>query len=123
MSNFNIVTGYKPKKPIDLPLPISNRPSTSVESFAQHLPNLNEHFCQHRVCIENFPLGTMRKLHAQCMGAQCMDPYIVLKKVGEFVIPHNLGINPVFDVEDLILYRASFDYPALNPNTPSSTSP
>lgn len=54
-----------------------------------------------------------------------MDPYIVLKKIGsnsyEFAILHNLGINPVFNVEDLTLNRAPFDYPTVIPDLPSST--
>ena len=37
-----MVIGYKPRKPIDLPLPIDNQPRALAESFAQHLHDLQD---------------------------------------------------------------------------------
>ena len=37
LSSFEIITYYKPRKPIDLSLPICDRPSASTESFTRHL--------------------------------------------------------------------------------------
>lgn len=43
LSLFEIVTSYNSRKLIDLrPLPIGDRPSVSVESFAQHLSLYNQ---------------------------------------------------------------------------------
>ena len=48
MSPFEIVHGYKPRKPSDLiPLPQHARVSVSVESFAQHIKELHEQIRTH----------------------------------------------------------------------------
>jgi len=59
-----------------------------------------------RVHPGRFPLGTLKRLHTQCRGS-----YKVLKRFGssayELDIPHDLGISPVFRVEDLTRYHTS----------------
>lgn len=40
----------------------------------------------------------------------------------ELALPNNLGINPVFIVENLIPYHAPFDYPIMTSDLTSSTS-
>ena len=43
MSPFEVVHGYKPRKPTDLiPLPQHARVSITAESFAQHIKELHE---------------------------------------------------------------------------------
>ena len=48
LSPFEIVTGCKSRKPINLLLiPIGDRPSASVESFAQHVHDLHTEIQRH----------------------------------------------------------------------------
>jgi len=61
----------------------------------------------------------LKKLHTR-------GPYRVLRRFGsnayELEIPRELGINPVFNVEDLTPYRTQVDYSAVIPDPPSSTA-
>ena len=65
------------------------------------------------VCMrpERFPLGTVKKLHAQNTG-----PFKILKKINSntYVVdlPPNFGISYTFNVEDLFPYRGTFDTPS-----------
>ena len=52
ISPFEVVTGYRPRKPIDLHMSIGDRPSASAESFAQHLHELREHI-KRQIAISN----------------------------------------------------------------------
>jgi len=151
LSPFEVVTGYQPRKPINLlPMSIGDRPSASVESFAQHLHELCKHIKRQiaiindnyksaadshkrlqefaigdevivRVRPERFPSGTLKKLHARHIG-----PYKVLRRFGsnayELDILCDLGIHPVFNVEDLTLYHTPVVYPTAIPDKPASTS-
>ena len=48
MSPFEVVHGYKPRKPTDLiPLPQHARVSITAESFAQHIKELHENIRNH----------------------------------------------------------------------------
>jgi len=71
-----------------------------------------------RVRPEKFPPGNIKKFHAK---RTC--PYKVLRRIGsnayELDIPQDLGINPVFNVEDLTQYNAPNDYPAISPDSSS----
>jgi len=53
---------------------------------------------------ERFPLGILKRLHTRCRGL-----YKVLRRFGsstyELNIPCNLGISPIFSVENLTCYR------------------
>jgi len=73
-----------------------------------------------RVLPERFSLGTLKKLYAQRIG-----PYRVLRRFGsnayELDIPCDFGINPVFNVEDLTLYRTPVAYLTAILDEPSST--
>lgn len=57
-----------------------------------------------RIHLERLPPGAHRKLHIRNAG-----PYKVFKKItsnGNVVdLPANSGISPIFNVEDLTLYR------------------
>ena len=106
-SPFEIVTWYKPRNPIDLPpFPIGDWPSASAESFAYYLHDLHDYIHRQivvsndnykstaylhkrlqkfvvgdemmvRVRPKRFPQGTLKKLHARCIGL-----YRVLRKFG-----------------------------------------
>ena len=133
-SPFEIVHGYKPRKPLDLiPLSIHTRISESAESFAQHVKNLhkevsnkinlsnetykhlaNSHkrvkeFCEGdlvmiRLNPERFPPGTIKKLHARGAG-----PFKILKKIGPnayvLELPPEMSISTTFNVSDLAEYK------------------
>ena len=134
MSPFEIVTGYRPRRPIDLaPLPLHTHVSASALSMAEHIRSLhsdirrrieisNEHYKEladaHRrprefqegdhvmirVRPERFPSGVVKKLQARGAG-----PFRVLKRVGSnaYVIdlPDDYGISSTFNVADLVAYR------------------
>ena len=133
-SPFEIVTGYHPRRPMDLiPLPTESRPSEHTESFAHFIHDLHAEICRKinlsnmqyktsadihrrfqefsegdmvmvRVRPERFPRGGQRKLLPRSTG-----PYRVVRRVGSNAyvldLPSDLGINPVFNVEDLVPYR------------------
>jgi len=67
-----------------------------------------------RVHPERFPPGTLKKLHAQSKGL-----YRISRR---FDIPWELGINPVFNIEDLTPYHSPVDHPIVIPYPPSSNS-
>ncbi|PKA61481.1 hypothetical protein AXF42_Ash014398 [Apostasia shenzhenica] len=133
MSPFMIVTGYEPRKPIDLiELLVSYRTSEFASSFAQHMHDLHKEIKQklslnyakyksiadsHRklkkfsegdyvmihVNAARFPPGKSKKLTAKKIG-----PYRVVRKISsnayELELPKNMGINSIFNVSDLTLY-------------------
>ena len=106
-SPFEIVHGYKPRRPIDLiPLSSHARVSKFVESYAQHIKELHKEISKKiqmsnevykhmtnlhkqikefnewdsvmiKLRPERFPPGTMKKLHARGVG-----PFKIIKKVG-----------------------------------------
>ena len=133
-SPFEIVHGYKPRKPIDLiPLPSHARISKSAESYAQHIQNLHKEISKKiqmsneayrhmansrqrskefnegdsvmiRLRPERFPPGTMKKLHARGAG-----PFKIIKKVGPnayvLELPSDYGISSTFNIFDLKEYN------------------
>ena len=133
-STFEIVHGYKPRKPLDLvPLPTHARISESAESFAQHITSLhydivkklkesNDSYKQSanssrrykefkvndRVVVrlrpERLSFGTTKKLHARSAG-----PFRILRRCGpnayEVELPPELGVNPTFNISDLVEFR------------------
>uniref|UniRef100_A0A2N9EPA1 Chromo domain-containing protein n=1 Tax=Fagus sylvatica TaxID=28930 RepID=A0A2N9EPA1_FAGSY len=83
MSPFEVVHGYKARKPLDL-LPMSPhvRMSESAEAFARHVHDLhkdisNRDYVMIRIRPERFPSGTVKKLQARSAG-----PFKVLKRIG-----------------------------------------
>jgi len=117
-----------------LPLPLGLPPIAIVEPSASHLHKLHEHNTRQltiskykyqsvakshkwlqgitisdevliRVHPERFQLGTLRKVHTRQNG-----PYKILKRLGlsayELEILNDLGISPVFRVEDLTYYHS-----------------
>ena len=133
-SPFEIVHGYKPRKPCDLiPLPIHARTSESAESYAQHVKELHKEISKKinmsnetykhladshkrfkefyegdyvmvRLKPERFPPGTIRKLHARGAG-----PFKIIKKIGPnayvLELPDDMGISSTFNVSDLVEYK------------------
>ena len=146
-SPFQIVNGYSPRIPIDLdPLPPHMRVSEPVENFAKHIHDLHVEIRQkiflsneesklvvdvHRrskeynideyvmVCIhpERIPKTFSKKLFARAM---C--PYSIICKLGSNAylldLPNDMDISHVFNVEDLLPYRGTFEPSTL----PSSVS-
>ena len=66
-----------------------------------------------RIRSERFPPGTVKQLHAR--GAR---PFEVMKRINDnaYVINflEGFGINPIFNVEDLVAYKG----PDFNPSKP-----
>jgi len=132
-----------------LPLPLGISPIVTIESSTLYLHELHDHNTRRKIISnykyqsvtkshkrlqdiaiddevlirfhpERFPLETLRKLHTQRCG-----PYKILKRVGssayELDIFHDLGISPVFCVEDLTHYR-TFTIPQRFPVRPLQPS-
>ena len=55
---------------------------------------------------ERFPKNSHKKLHARAMG-----PYQIIRQLGSNAyvldLPDNVGISPIFNVEDLTLQSSS----------------
>lgn len=135
-SPFEIVTGYTPRKPIDLvTLPPESRTSESAESFAQHLHALHSEIRRKlnlsndnykttadihrrfqefhegdmvmvRIRPERYPRGVVKKLHARNAG-----PFKILQKINANAyvldLPAGMDIHPTFNVADLSLYHGT----------------
>ena len=71
-----------------------------------------------RIHSEQFPSGTVKKLHARGAG-----PFEVIKRMNDNAYVLNLhegfGISFIFNVEDLILYKG----PDINPSNPLLDEP
>jgi hypothetical protein len=148
MSPFEVVHGYKARKPLDL-LPMSPqvRMSESAEAFARHVHDLHKDISNRihssntrykvqadsrrrhlefavgdyvmiRIRPERFPSGTVKKLQARSAG-----PFKVLKRIGSnaYVIelPSDYGISSTFNIEDLVAYKG----PATIPDDPFTEPP
>jgi hypothetical protein len=130
LSPFEIVTGRRPRVPLDLtPLPLHSPASQGADEFAQHIQSLHaevrrrltlsaEKYKTHadlhrrdvsfnvgdavlvRLRPERFPRGSFHKLHHRRAG-----PFKILKRLGanayHLDLPDNLAISPIFNVEDL----------------------
>jgi hypothetical protein len=133
LSPFEIVTGRRPKVPIDLtPLALPARISESAVDFAQHIQSIHaevrrrlvvsaakykEQVDLHRRHVvfevgdlvlvrlrpERFPRGAIHKLHHRRAG-----PFKILHRLGSnayhLELPTDLSISPIFNVEDLTTY-------------------
>ncbi len=148
MSPFEVVHGYKARKPLDL-LPMSPhvRMSESAEAFARHVHDLHKDISNRihssntrykvqadsrrrhlefavgdyvmiRIRPERFPSGTVKKLQARSAG-----PFKVLKRIGSnaYVIelPSDYGISSTFNIEDLVAYKG----PTTIPDDPFTEPP
>jgi len=143
MSPFEVVHGYKPRKPLDLlHMSFHARVSESAESFARRIQDLHIEITKQietsnaqyklqadlrrrhnefnvgdyiliRIRPERFPSGANRKLHAHSAG-----PFKVLQRVGPNAyvldLPYDFGISSTFNIEDLIAYHK----PLLIPDDP-----
>lgn len=140
MSPFEVVHGYKARKPLDL-LPMSPyiRMFESADSFVRHVWDLHKELLTIRfrlmliavianftletimiwTRLERFPSWTVRKLQVRCAG-----PFKVLKHIGPnaYVIdlPQDFGISTTFNIEDLLAYKTLvpiLDDPFVDPST------
>ena len=61
---------------------------------------------------ERLPINSLKKLHTHAIG-----PYQIIRRLGSNAYVLNLldslGISPIFNVEDLTLYRCTFEPPCL----------
>ena len=61
---------------------------------------------------ERFPKNSHKKLPARAMG-----PYQIIRQLGSNAyvldLPDNVGISPIFNVEDLTLHQGAFEPPCL----------
>ncbi|GAV68724.1 Chromo domain-containing protein, partial [Cephalotus follicularis] len=66
-----------------------------------------------RVRPERYPKHSFKKLHARALG-----PFPILRKLGSNAyvldLPDHMNICHVFNVEDLTLYRGTFEPPVLH---------
>jgi hypothetical protein len=138
LSPFEIVTGRRPKVPLDLvSLPCHSRISEGADDFFQHIQSIHaevrrrlalsaEKYKQQadlhrrhvafevgdlvlvRLRPERFPRGTFHKLHHRRAS-----PFKVLKRLGSnayhLELPATLAISPIFNVEDLTAYPGSVE--------------
>jgi len=141
LSPFEVVTGIKPKVPIDLiPLPSPSRSSEAAIDFLTHLQDIhmevrrkltlsaesykkNADIHRHhvefqegdlvmiRIRPEGFVKGTYHKLHHRSAG-----PFKILKRLGSnayhIELPSPLQLSPIFNVEDLTKYVGHHDGPS-----------
>ncbi|PKA60564.1 hypothetical protein AXF42_Ash019457 [Apostasia shenzhenica] len=152
MSPFMIVTGYEPRKPIDLiELPVSYRTSEFASSFAQHMHDLHEEIKQklafnyakyksiadsHRRVVE-FSVGDYVMVHVNSvrfshgkskkLTAKKIGPYQIIRKIScnayELNLPDHMGINPVFNVSDLVRFHEPLsDYVCSSESTPPTST-
>ena len=131
---------------VDVPLPPHIRVFEPVENFTKHIHDLhaeirrkiyliNEEYKLvvdvHRsskefsvgeyvmvhICLERIPKMFSKKLYARAMG-----PYSIIRKMRSNAyllnLPNDIDISPVFNVEDLLPYRGTFEPSTL----PSSVS-
>ena len=136
-SPFEVVHGFKPRKPLDLiPMSLHDSVSMSAEAFAQHLHDLhieiNKQLAASNASYKlradlhkrhvDFNIGDYvmirirpeRRLHgpASKLQARSAGPFKILKQVGPnaYVVdlPPHLGYHHTFNVEDLVAYKGHF---------------
>ena len=146
-SHFQIVNGYSPRTPIDLvPLPPHTCVSKPAKNFAKHIHDLhvenrrkiylsNEEYKLaadvHRRSKE-FNIGDYVMVHirperisktfSKKLYARAMGPYSIIRKIRSNAylldLLNDMDISLVFNVEDLLPYRGTFEPSTL----PSSVS-
>ena len=136
--HFQIVNGYSPRTLIDLvPLPSHMHVSEPAENFAKHIHDLhakirrkislsNEEYklvvdvhrrskefnvgeyVMVRIRLERIPKMFSKKLYARTIG-----PFSIIRKLGSNAylldLPNDMDISHVFNVEDLLPYRGTFE--------------
>ncbi|KAL3577705.1 hypothetical protein D5086_019209 [Populus alba] len=115
MSPFEVVHGYKPKKPLDLlPMSLHARVSESAESFARRIQVLHIEITK-QIQASNAQYKLQADLHRRHNDAK---PFKVLQQVGlnAYVLdlPHDFGISSTFNIKDLVAYHK----PLPTPNDP-----
>ena len=140
MSPFEVVHGYKLRRPLDL-LPMSPhaRVSEFAVKFASRMHDLHQEIIKRihasnnqykiqvdsrrrhlefdvgdyvmiRIRPERFPSGAVKKLQARSAG-----PFKVLKRIGSNAyiidIPSTYGISSTFNIEDLVSFKGPIVVP------------
>ena len=151
-SPFQIVNGYSPRTLINLvPLPPQMRMSDPAENFAKHIHDLhakirrkislsNEEyklaFDVHRrskefnvdeyVMFRIYP-KRIPKVFSKKLYARAMYPYSIIHKLGSNAyildLPNDMDISPVFNVEDLLPYRGTFELSSVSAGEASKGAP
>jgi hypothetical protein len=148
LSPFEIVTGAKPKVPIDLsPLNTFSRVCEGTEDFIKHMQDIHvevrkrialssEKYKQrvdlHRRSVElqpgdsvlirlrpeRFPKGSFQKLHHRRAG-----PFKILQRLGpnayHIELPIEFHLSPVFNVADLTAFSGNIEEPTTNNLSPN----
>ncbi|KAJ0076309.1 hypothetical protein Patl1_34864 [Pistacia atlantica] len=131
---FKVVYGFRPSTPLDVnSLPLPPRPSEAALDFSSYMRDVHDE-CKRRLTFhansyaasanaqckdrqfnegdmvlvrlrpECFPPGSFTKLHAHRAGS-----FRVTKKLGTNAyvmdLPSDLGISPVFNIEDLTEFK------------------
>ena len=141
-SPFQIVNGYLPRTHIDLvPLPPHMCVSEPIENFVKHIHDLyveirrkislsNEEYKltvdMHRGFKEfnigeyvmvHIRLERIPKLFSKKLYARAMSRYSIIRKLGYNAylldLPNDVNISSVFNVEDLLPYRGTFELSTL----------
>ena len=137
-SSFQIVNGYSPRTPIDLvPLPPHMRVSEPTENFAKHIHDLHAEI-RRKISLSNeeyklaadvhrrskeFNVGDhvmvrirperIPKTFSKKLYARAMSPYSIIRKMGSNAylldLPNDMDISSIFNVEDLLPYRGTFE--------------
>ncbi|KAF2316026.1 hypothetical protein GH714_040821 [Hevea brasiliensis] len=93
-----MVTGKRPKKPIDLiPLPIDARPSIDADTFGKHMCDINDEI---RIRIGSSNAGYKVTADLRCKSVKYQgDIVMVHVKPKRFLI----GISNIFNIEYLCI--------------------
>ncbi|GFZ18557.1 hypothetical protein Acr_27g0002960 [Actinidia rufa] len=109
MSPFEVVHGFKPRKPVDL-LPMSphTRVSESAESFARHIRELHDEI---RKVINDSNFQYKFQADSRRRRAEFQVGDYVMVRIRPEWYPSESGISSTFNIEDLIAFKGHFDVP------------
>ena len=122
---------------VDVPLPPHMRVSEHVENFAKHIHDLHVEI-RRKISLSNeeyklaadmhrrskeFNVGDyvmvrirperILKTFSKKLYARAMGPYSIIRKLGSNAyllnLPNDMDINPIFNIEDLLPYRDTFE--------------
>ena len=142
-SHFQIVNGYSPRTPTDLvPLPPHIRIYEPTKNFAKHIHDLHVKI-RRKISLSNEKYKLTTNMHCRSKEfnvgeyvmvrkhleiilktfskkffARAMDPYSIICKLGSNAylldLPNDIDISLVFNIEDLLSYRGTFESSTLS---------